>query len=276
MVRRRGPRLTAAQKAEVWCRWRQGESLKVAPAQAGSSMKRRPTDQELSALADSVTRALKRDARNTRTDDGDAAPPVDTRERVRIALKKRKFVLALEAVASPVGSAHWLLLERAFRFMTETDGAVCLRNLWLDPKPMHEMPKVRLLRLFREASLLRKKVEVALPERVRVYRGACKASWRQARRSARNGPSWTTDLDRAADFAKDDVFALQRSLHNNQPPPSDTAAVGCIATATVPRDAILAYFHGEGFGVYHENECVLDPSAIEAYERVNVPKQPQN
>ena len=27
MVRRRGPRLTAAQKAEVWCRWRQGESL---------------------------------------------------------------------------------------------------------------------------------------------------------------------------------------------------------------------------------------------------------
>ena len=27
MVRRRGPRLTAAQKAEVWRRWRHGESL---------------------------------------------------------------------------------------------------------------------------------------------------------------------------------------------------------------------------------------------------------
>ncbi len=27
MVRRRGPRLTAAQKAELWRRWRQGESL---------------------------------------------------------------------------------------------------------------------------------------------------------------------------------------------------------------------------------------------------------
>ena len=27
MVRRRGPRLTAAQKAEVWRRWRQGQSL---------------------------------------------------------------------------------------------------------------------------------------------------------------------------------------------------------------------------------------------------------
>ena len=27
MVRRRGPRLTAVQKAELWCRWRQGESL---------------------------------------------------------------------------------------------------------------------------------------------------------------------------------------------------------------------------------------------------------
>ena len=27
MVRRRGPRLTAAQKAELWHRWRQGESL---------------------------------------------------------------------------------------------------------------------------------------------------------------------------------------------------------------------------------------------------------
>ena len=27
MVRRRGPRLTAAQKAEVWRRWRDGESL---------------------------------------------------------------------------------------------------------------------------------------------------------------------------------------------------------------------------------------------------------
>ena len=27
MVRRRGPRLTAAQKAEVWRRWREGESL---------------------------------------------------------------------------------------------------------------------------------------------------------------------------------------------------------------------------------------------------------
>ena len=239
-------------------------------------MKTGPTDRELSALADSVTRALRRDARYTCASDGDAAPPVDTRQRVRIALKKRKFVLALEAMASPVGKAHWLLLERAFRFMTKEDRAVCLRNLWLDPKPMHEMPTVRLLRLFREASLLRNKVEVALPERVRVYRGACKASWRQAQRSARNGLSWTTDLDRAADSAKDDFFALQRSLHTNQPPPSDTAAVGCIATAIVPRDAILAYFHGEGFGIYHENECVLDPSAIEAYEPVNVPTQPQN
>ena len=27
MVQRRGPRLTAAQKAEVWRRWREGESL---------------------------------------------------------------------------------------------------------------------------------------------------------------------------------------------------------------------------------------------------------
>ena len=27
MVRRRGPRLTGAQKAELWRRWRQGESL---------------------------------------------------------------------------------------------------------------------------------------------------------------------------------------------------------------------------------------------------------
>ena len=27
MVRRRGPRLTAVQKAELWRRWRQGESL---------------------------------------------------------------------------------------------------------------------------------------------------------------------------------------------------------------------------------------------------------
>ena len=27
MVQRRGPRLTAAQKAELWCRWREGESL---------------------------------------------------------------------------------------------------------------------------------------------------------------------------------------------------------------------------------------------------------
>ena len=27
MVRRRGPRLTLAQKAELWRRWRQGESL---------------------------------------------------------------------------------------------------------------------------------------------------------------------------------------------------------------------------------------------------------
>ena len=27
MVRRRGPRLTAAQKAELWSRWRHGESL---------------------------------------------------------------------------------------------------------------------------------------------------------------------------------------------------------------------------------------------------------
>ena len=27
MVRRRGPRLTSAQKAELWRRWRQGESL---------------------------------------------------------------------------------------------------------------------------------------------------------------------------------------------------------------------------------------------------------
>ena len=29
MVRRRGPRLTAAQKAELWRRWREGESLRA-------------------------------------------------------------------------------------------------------------------------------------------------------------------------------------------------------------------------------------------------------
>jgi len=29
MVRRRGPRLTAAQKAELWRRWREGDSLRA-------------------------------------------------------------------------------------------------------------------------------------------------------------------------------------------------------------------------------------------------------
>ena len=40
MVRRRGPRLTAAQKAELWRRWRQGESLNASGRALGRIPKR--------------------------------------------------------------------------------------------------------------------------------------------------------------------------------------------------------------------------------------------
>ena len=39
MVRRRGPRLTAAQQAELWRRWRQGESLTAIGRALGRSPK---------------------------------------------------------------------------------------------------------------------------------------------------------------------------------------------------------------------------------------------
>ena len=226
-------------------------------------MKTRPTDQDLSALADSMTRALEREVRKARKGDDDAAPPVDIRDQAEViqtAVPERDFLKALDAMYDTTDRAPWLGLELAFPFMTDEQRAVCLREVWR--RSEDRMPKVRLLRLFRGAPFLRNRVQAELPERVRVYRGAQKASRRQAEQRARNGLSWTKKRSMAVMYAKASIFALQRYLRPNQPPPPDTAAVGCVATATVPRDIILAYFHGEGFGIYQEYECILDPSTI--------------
>lgn len=229
------------------------------------------TDVQVSALADSIARAWTHDARKVRSTSEGAR--LHTRERaqaIRAAIVKRDFYEALDAMTSAVGRSQWQLLSRAFSLMTASGRATCLRRVWCESKtrvfPAYALP------LFRKSTLLRQTVPPELSGEVPVYRGAWAPEWWLSRRRARNGLSWTTDRAIAVAFAELPLYALDRFLHGKENPPLVSMGVaGCLATATVPRAAILAYFHEEdGDGFYHEHECILAPREIAdiTYERV--------
>jgi hypothetical protein len=234
---------------------------------------------KLAALGDAVARAWKRDALKVRGDSASARSHTNERGRaIQAAIKDRDFEGALDAMGSAVGSSQWLLIERAFSMMTELERATCLRRVWRESKV--RMPPTRALRLFRQATLLRNTVPPALPTEVPVYRGAWSTEWRQGRRRARNGLSWTTDRDVALAFAELPLYSLQRFLRGAEDETGGLiiGAKGCcLASATVPRAAVLAYFHDEAAGFYHEHECIVDPSTIKhiTYERAETTKEKQ-
>jgi hypothetical protein len=223
---------------------------------------------ELEALAEYVARVWLRGARLLRDPESSSARK-HSRERasaIRAAIRQRDFAGALDAMTSAGGVAHFLLLERAFPLMSESERAAYLRHVWCRAKV--RVPLARSLRLFHAATVLRESIPAEWPSEVQVFRGTTanhswSDPWRRARGLVRRGVSWTTDRTTAAEFA------------------TGPERVGCLAIAAVPRSSVLAYFHeeqgveigGRSFEVegYHENECIIDPSTLEKidYERID-------
>ena len=94
MVRTRGPRLTPAQKTEVWRRWRQGESL--------------------SAIGRALGR-IPRVVHHVVAGAGGLPPPPRQRSRLALTLPEREEVLrglahgrSLRAIGRGLGGAHRL------------------------------------------------------------------------------------------------------------------------------------------------------------------------
>ena len=198
---------------------------------------------------------------------------------VRAAIQRREFGLAFDLMSHGITFVRVLfrVLERAFPLMTDPERASNLRYVWLKSK---ERPgPTRALALFKAASSLRETVPAEWSAMVEVYRGTCAAPplqaahnspgkahlWLKARRRARRGIAWTTDRTVALKFAT--------GLDGD---------IGCLATAMVPRDKVLAYFQdpeevefaGRRFPVsdgYHEHECIVDPATLTAFacERID-------
>jgi len=194
---------------------------------------------------------------------------------IRAAVMERRFFDAFDLVTlnAVIGRPHFCFLARAFPLMTETERADCLHYVWRHSK---SRPRAgAALRLFREATSLRETVPTNWTSAVMVYRGAWKLwklgdqlgdhrrAWQSAQRSVRHGIAWTTDREVALTFTGKML-----------------GAVGCLGTATVSRDAILAYFQdpneveigGHQFPVhgFREHECIIDPATVKTikYEAI--------
>jgi hypothetical protein len=173
------------------------------------------------------------------------------------AIANRAYRMKGEAVAQAEAEGKWQkvlwLHEKPYRMsvflrvrdcMSDRDYWQALGSMWLETENLNEDQAewVAALTASRpgRAQWLMNETERAvlarLDEQVTVYRGF--------RRPGRQlGPSWTLDRARAEWFAR-------RSLYPH-------GSSGYLATATVPKTCVIAYFAGRG-----EQEIVLDPGEL--------------
>ncbi|MGH2852690.1 MAG: hypothetical protein ACRDLF_00655 [Solirubrobacteraceae bacterium] len=173
------------------------------------------------------------------------------------ATANRAYRMKREAVAQAETDGDWQkvlwLHEKPYRMsvflrvrerMSDRDYWQALSDMWLETENLHEhrdewVAALTASRPGRAHWLMdesERTVLAGLDEQVTVYRGF--------RRTGRHlAPSWTLDRTRAEWFAR-------RPL---DPPSGD----GYLATATVPKTSVIAYFAGRG-----EQEIVLNPDEL--------------
>ena len=172
------------------------------------------------------------------------------------AIANRTYRGKLQALARAESEGKWQkvlwLHEKPYRMavflqvrdqMSDRDYWQALGSLWLETENLHEDQDEWVAALTANragrAQWLMDKTERAvlagLNEQVTVHRGF--------RRPGRHlAPSWTLDPARAEWFAR-------RAI--------DPGTAGYLATVTVPKSSVIAYFAGRG-----EQEIVLDPGQL--------------
>lgn len=173
------------------------------------------------------------------------------------AIANRAYRTKREAVARAEAEGKWQkvlwLHEKPYRMtvflrvrerMSDRDYWQALGSLWLETENLHEdqdewVAALTASRPGRTQWLMdetERGVLAGLDEQVTVYRGY--------RRLGRHlAPSWTLDRARAQWFAN-------RAIDSQ-------SSRGYLATATVPKACVIAYFAGRG-----EQEVVLDPGQL--------------
>jgi hypothetical protein len=173
------------------------------------------------------------------------------------ATANRAYRMKREAVAAAEAAGKWQkvlwLHEKPYRMsvflrvrdrMSDRDYWQALGSMWLETENLHEdqaewVAALTASRAGRERWLTdeaERAVLARLDEPLTVYRGFRRPGQHLA-------PSWTLDQGRAEWFAR-------RPLD----PPSGN---GYLATATVPKSSVIAYFAGRG-----EQEIVLNPREL--------------
>lgn len=173
------------------------------------------------------------------------------------ALANRTYRGKRQALARAEAEGHWQrvlwLHEKPYRMsaflevrdrMSDPEYWQALGSMWLDTENLHEdqdewISALTTSRPGRARWLMEdteRAVLAGLAEQVTVYRGF--------RRPGRHrAPSWTLDRARAVWFARRPI--------------DSQASNGYLASVTVPRSSVIAYFAGRG-----EQEIVLDPRQL--------------
>ena len=190
--------------------------------------------------------------------------------------------MALDLLGQDIGfgDQHILFLRKAFPFLSDEERAGYLTCAW---QPMKGCGRQRLaIQLFREAAPgFKSTIPQSWPAAITVYRGAQAISkdstpgekrWRWLTRQVRKGFSWTINRESALWFAGQDPERKDQHL------PSGDWIIGCLASATVSSQDVIAYFGApEGdetaFAYDEEDECIIDPQRIGrvTYEDITAP-----
>ena len=204
---------------------------------------------------------------------------------IRQVVPHREFTHALDLLGEYVGfgNQHLLFLRSSFPFLSDEEKATYLSYAWQKMKGSRSQ---RLAcELFQQAApALKATIPKSWPTAINVYRGgfvidnnsmshdkvvgekSAGVLWRWVKKQVRNGIAWTTDRDVAPDI----TMVKQQG-------PEGQRIIGCLGSATVSRQDVIAYFGTpEGDIVYEfdeENECIIDPQRIGrvTYEKITAP-----
>ena len=221
---------------------------------------------ELRALANYAANLYRRKL----TEDGE---PLSADEKFRLkvirhAVRQREFGMALDALGQDIGFGHHhiLFLRKAFPFLSDEEKAGYLTYAWqANQGGGHQRLAIQL---FREAApAFKSTIPQSWPAAITVYRGAKLIDmnvmsharlWRRLLRGVRKGFSWTIKRESALWFAG--------QSDNPLPLADGTRLLGCLATATVSPQDVIAYFGGKSgdsaFAYNQEDECIIDPQRI--------------
>jgi hypothetical protein len=195
---------------------------------------------------------------------------------IRQAVPHREFTQALDLLGEYVGfgNQHILFLRSAFPFLSDEEKAAYLSYAWQRMKGSRSQ---RLAcELFQQAApALTATIPESWPTAINVYRGrfvidnnsmSHDSLWRWVKGKVRNGIAWTIDRNVALDFTK-----VERQV------PEGQRIIGCLGSATVSRQDVIAYFGTPEGDIVCEldetKECIIDPQRISrvTYEEITAP-----